>query len=263
MKDLWRVVKIVGAGLLLLAMLAGLGYGGYRFGKRSNQNRIADLSTELSKSEETVELQKGLYSRKVKEIEDLTSLLDTRRAEVAALRKHLEETQAKLLITEQISLRWKKAFEDALKAVQTEEPPEEPGGVPRKKVTFEGMLGPVKASGHTLTDPPEAHLKLEQIVPLILTMNMVQNKDGTWSTFVTSSDENIDVKIDLAGVNPLVLSEKWYQRLWIEANAIFIGEPAGTIGLSYHGDRYSFGVDCSAWQTGSGCGVRGGFRLFK
>lgn len=254
------VPKIIWA-FVVLTFLAAIFFTGKQCGKQSADERTAELAKELSKSAETIELTTGLYAKSVVEINDLSVLLDTSRAEVRALKAHLEEAKAKLLITEQISLRWKKAFEEALEATQTEEPG--PDGLPRKRVDFEGSLGPIKATGHTLTDPPEAFLKLEQVVPLMLTMNLVQNKDGSWSTFVTSSDENVDVKIDLAGVNPLVLSEKWYQKLWVELSAGFLGDPMGMVGLRYYGDRFSFGVECSAWQTGSSCGGSVGFRIFK
>lgn len=249
--------------LVILAFLGLVMQVGYNWGKRKSADRAAQLAAELSKATETIELTTGLYSKSVVTIQDLTVLLDTSRSEVKALKAHLEEAKAKLLITEQISLRWKEAYEEALKANQTEEPPEEPGGTPRKKVAFEGNLGPVHASGHTLTDPPEAFLKLEQVVPLILTMNLVQNRDGTWTTFVTSSDENMDVKIDVAGVNPLVLSEKWYQKIWVELGAGFLGDPSGSVGLRYYGDHWSFGAECTAWQTGNNCGGSIGYRIFK
>lgn len=259
----WKYIKAAIAVLISIALVVMLIYAGYRYGEKRNADRVATLATELAHSQETLELQTGLYSRKVEEYNELSGMLDTSRSEVKALKQYLEEAKAKLLVTEQISLRWKKAYEDALAAQQTEEPPVDPGGPPRKRVEFSGDLGPIHASGHTLTDPPEAYLKLEQLVPLILTMNLVQNKNGTWTTFVTSSDENMDVKIDVAGVNPLVLSEKWYQRIWVEFGAGFLGDPVGSAGLRYNRDRWSVGASCSAWQTGHSCGGSVGFRIFK
>lgn len=255
---IWKTI----VALLVAGVLFGLVYAGYRHGVNKEKDRIAELSLQLSKSQETLEIQKNLYSKKVVEMSDLTLMLDTSRSEIVALKHHLEDAQAKLLVSEQVTLRWKKAYEDYVSAHQTDGPPDD-HGVVRKTVEFEGTLGPIHATGFTITDPPEAHLKLEQLVPLILTMNLVQNKDGTWSTFVTSSDDNIGVTIDLAGVNPLVLKEKWYQRIWAEAGASFLGDPAGRVGLRYQMDRFSVGTDCTVWQTGSGCGVNVGYRIFK
>lgn len=254
--------KII-AGLAVLVLLAAVFIGGYGWGKRKGDQRIAELATELAKSTETIELTTGLYSQVVVQVEDLTSLLNTKDEKIAALKQTIDEMDGKLLVTEQISLRWKRAYEQALAAQQTEEPPTDPDGTPRKRVEFEGTLGPIKAHGHTLTDPPEAFLKLEQLVPLTLTMNVVQNRDGTWTTLVTSSDDNLDVKVDLAGVDPLVLSQKWYQKIWMELSVGFIGDPLASAGLRYYGDRFSFGAECSAWQGGHSCGGSMGVRIFK
>ena len=132
---------------------------GFRLGdwwvSRISDRDIAALKTELAKNTETVEIQKGLYATEAIKTFKLQTLLDVSRDEVAKLAQHLEDTNAKLLTTEQISIRWKKAYEAALKANQTEEPPVDTGGQPRKRVDFTGDLGPIRATGHTLTDPPE------------------------------------------------------------------------------------------------------------
>jgi hypothetical protein len=241
---------------------------GFKFGDwwrdRKASDEIADLKTELAKTHDTVMVKEGLYVTEAVKTFKLQALLDTSRAEVASLARELDDMKAQLLTTTQISLGWKKAYEEALKAQQTEEPPTDPGGVPRKRVEFEGNLGPIRATGHTLTDPPEAFLKLEQVTPLLLTVSVAQNKDRTWSTFVTSSDPNVDVKVNLSGVNPLVISPKWYQRIWMDLGAAALGDPAGYLGLSWRGDRFSVGGMCYA-SGGSmnGCGATLGVRLFK
>lgn len=257
-------LKYVGVGILVAAILAiGFKVGDW-WTSRISDREIATLKTELAKNSETLEIQEGLYATEAIKTFKLQSLLDVSRDEVAKLARHLEDTNAKLLTAEQISIRWKKAYEAALKANQVEEPPTEPGGQPRKRVDFVGDLGPIRATGHTLTDPPEAFLKLEQTIPLLLTVAVAQNSDKTWSTFVTSSDENIDVKINLAGVNPLILSPKWYQRLWVEIGASFLGDPVGTVHVGYYGDRFSVGATCyTAGSSANGCGATLGYRIFK
>jgi uncharacterized membrane-anchored protein YhcB (DUF1043 family) len=257
---LLKYVKYVGVAIVII-IFVGLGF---RLGDWWRSREVADLKTELSKSAETLELATGLYVRKIEEIDKLTSILDTSRTEVKKLKEHLEDSKAQLLVTEQISIRWKKAYEAALAAAQSEEPPVDGGVVARKRVDFEGTLGPIKAKGFTLTDPPEAFLKLDQSLPILLTMSVAQNKDGTWSTFVTSSEDNIDVKVDLAGVNPLIISPSWYQRIWLGVGATVIGDPAGTLTLGYYGDRFSFGAECYfAGSENRGCGGSLGVRLFK
>lgn len=252
-------LKYVGFGILLVIVVAI----GFKLGSRSRDADVADLSLQLAKSQETLEIANGLYVRQTAELKNAGVILDASRTEVKLLKEHLKKSGAELLTAQQLTLKWKKAYEAEVAAHQTEEPGPD-GSSPRKRVDFEGRLGPIQVTGHTLTDPPVAHLKLEQVIPLKLTVAVAQNKDGTWSSFVTSSDENVDVKVDLAGVSPLILSQKWYQRIWFDLGAAAIGDPAGFVGLSYRGDRYSIGAMCtiSSGPT-SGCGATVGARIFK
>jgi hypothetical protein len=262
-KDTWRLIKVGLIILISIAVLVGLIYTGYDYGRKKELVHSADLAVQLAYSKETIELTKGLYSKEVIKYEDLSKLFTQKGSEIDALKKQLRDSQAKLLVAEQVTLTWKRAYEAAVKANQTEEPSKEPDGIPRKRVDFVGDLGPIRATGHTLTDPPEAFLKLEQIMPLVLTLTMAQNRDETWTTYVTSSDENVNVEINVAGVNPLILKEKWYRRFWLDLGAIITGDPGARIGLRYQFDRFSFGADCTAMQTGSGCGMNVGYRIFK
>lgn len=230
---------------------------------RKTANQISELATTLQKTTETLEITTGLYSKQSFAYQDLAKYLEAKTSEMVALKKQLDDSKASLLTANQLTLKWKRAYEAVLAANQTDAPPVD-GGSSRKRVDFEGKLGPIHATGHTLTDPPEAFLKLEQTDPLKLTVAVAQNKDKTWSTFVTSSDPNVNVTVDLAGVNPLVISPKWYQRIWLDVGAAAIGDPAGYLGASWRGDRYSAGALCYA-SGGSmnGCGATLGVRLFK
>lgn len=248
-------------GLLFLVLV--IAAFGYKIGQGSRNDEVADLSLQLAKSAETLEIANGLYARQAGELVRVEVILDSSRAEVKLLKEHLKKSGAELLTAQQLTLKWKRAYEAEVEAHQTEEPGPD-GDPPRKRVDFAGDLGPIHVTGHTLTDPPVAHIKLEQVMPLTLTVAVAQNKDGSWSSFVTSSDENIDVKVDLAGVSPQILSPKWYQKIWVEAGASVLGDPAGSISTMYAGDRYMFGISCYATNTGAqGCGGTIGFRPFK
>lgn len=254
------MIKKFGLAFLIIVAAIALIVGAFKVGSWYSGRDITALKLQLAKSEETTELATQLYVRKLQDMEKLDVLLNTEREEVKRLKKFLDETDAKLLATQQIALKWKKAYEAVLDANQTDGPPDE-GGVTRKRVDFAGNIGPLHASGHTLTDPAEAFLKFEQIVPLVLTVAVAQNKDKTWSTYVTSSDENVDVKINLAGVNPLVLSPKWYQRFWWDTHLYGLGDTGVSAGLSWRGDNAAFGVSCAAVGDGKACGVNFGLRL--
>lgn|SRR5574337_743844 len=259
-------LKRISSGILIVGGAIIAASQVYSCGKRSAQGQVADLTTKLAESEKTVELKDGLYATKIVEESNVQNLLDGSRKEVDALKKQLSDSQAQLLTTQQVSLRWKQAYEASLKSQQSDGGKGTgPDGQPteRKRVDFVGDLGPIHATGHTLTDPPESYLKLDQIRPLVLTVSVARNKDGQWQSYVTSSEPNIDARVNLAGVDPGVTLPTWRQRIWLDVGATPLGGPAATVGLSYHFDRWSLGMFCEAYPGGDACGISAGFRLFK
>lgn len=254
-----KYLKYVGLGVLIAVIMAI----GFKLGSRSRDNEMQELAVRLAANEKTIEIEKGLYATAIVELKHAEGLLDGSRSEVKLLKEQLKKAGAELLTSQQLTIRWKKAYEAALAANQTEEPNPNPGDPVRKRIDFTGTLGPILATGHTITDPPEAYLKLEQIIPLILTVAVAQNKDGTWTSYVTSSDDNIDVQVSLAGVSPRILSQKWYQRIWLDLGAAALGDPGVSVGLSYRGNRYSIGATCLSTGDSSGCGATLGLRIFK
>lgn len=262
-------------GIPMIATLAGiavLGAALYDCGKKTADSKVADLTTKLAESEKTIEVKDGLYSTTIVEMTNVKNLLDSSIAAVAGLKKQLDETQAQLLTTQQVSVKWKNAYEAELKAHQKDpcaptatDPAPCPTSPPegRTEVDFTGDLGPIHASGHTLTNPAEAFLKLDQIRPLVLTVAVAKNKDGKWQSYVTSSEPNMQVDVNLAGVDPGVTSPSWKQRIWGDVGVDFLMGRRASLGASYHLDRYSIGVSCSVWEGGNGCGLTAGFRLFQ
>lgn len=246
------------------AVIVVLGLG-FKLGSCSRNSEVSSLAVQLSQNEQTIKTGDGVYETKIEELSasNLEILQKKHNLQI-----ELEKLQAQLLDAQQVTLKWKNAYEAELSADQHHVPPPGPNQTPcpdpgRDEVDFEGTLGPIHATGHTLTNPPEAHLKLEQVTPLILTVAVAQNKDGTWTSLVTSSDDNVDVKVNLGGVNPYVLSPKWYQRLWVDGGVTALGEPGALLGLSYRGDRFSLGALCMDTSSGPGCGVTFGARIFK
>ncbi len=257
---IYAAVVAVAVGAMVL--------GGYSCGKKSQQAAIASLATELAQSEKTVEIKQGLYATTIIQMNGLTGLLDTSKAEVAALKKQLDDSQAQLLTTQQLAITWKKAYEGAVAATQTDsggKPPDgtDPVAPGRLRVDFTKDFGPITASGYTLTNPPEGYLKLEQVRPLVLGVSVAKNKDGTWSTYVTSSDPNMDVKVNLGVVDVGVTDPTWKQRIWADLGVGFLGGQNAMAGLSYHFDRWSLGAACTIAPGSQGCGLTMGYRLFQ
>ena len=243
--------------VLTVCLLAGAFVMGRGCGAKSAQSQISSLSAQLAESEKTVQLKDGLYATELAQVTSLQSLLDGSDAQVKALKDELAKTQAQLLDTQQIALQWKNAYEGQLAANQSTQGQ-------RTRVDFSGKLGPIAAQGYTLTDPAEAHLSLRQIDPLLLTVSVARQKDGKWTSYVTTSDPNIDVKVKLGGVDPGAVSPSWQQRIWLDAGIDFLGGRSASLGASYHFDRWSLGFRCSIWEpTDFGCGLTAGFRIFN
>lgn len=256
----WIIAAIVGA-----AFIAGV--LGFMLGRRGADDEVSDLTTRLAQAEQTVEIAKNLYAEKVAEIENLSSLLrdvsDASSTAIEELVKKIEAADQRVLTLQKNVVYWKTAYEGAVEASQGEQPSDDPVDPSRKRVDFRKDFGYIGVTGHTLTDPPEGYVKVEQLRPLRLTVAVTKNKDGTWSSYVASSEDNVAVDLGLSALDLSVTKPKWYQRLWVESGAVFLGEPSASIGLSYRGDRFSVGPQCALSAQGGGCGISVGARIFK
>jgi hypothetical protein len=251
------------AALAIVGMLA-IGYVGYGCGQHSRDGEVSDLTTKLAENEKTVEIQNGVYATTMVSMKGLQVLLDTTQTQNAALKKQLTESQGQLLTTQQLVVQWKQAYQGALTAKQTPAGPSTTDpGVTRERVDFTKSFGPLDVSGYTLTSPPEGFITVKQDQPLKLTVAVARDKDGTWNSYVTSSDPTVSVAVTLGGVDLGILDPSWYQKIWATGGVDFLMGERASVGLSYQMDRVSVGADCSAWTGGHGCGLTVGYRLFK
>lgn len=209
----WDKIKMYGLigviGLLLVVVVWGA------IGKWSNDKEMARLRNEVALRDQTIEVQKGVYTKLSLETEDIKKLLNSKDEQVKGLLEQIKKNKEDLLSANQLVVKWKKAYEGAVAANQTEVPadPNTPGSVARKKVTFQKDWGMIGVSGYTLTDPAEAFVKVEQLKALQLTLAITQDATGAWHSYATSNDENTAVDIKLASVNPHLLDPKWYENL--------------------------------------------------
>lgn len=216
----------------------------------NHQKQLAELRNQLADKDKTIEVQKDVYSKLAVTTDDLRSLLDRKSAEIVALEKHVAKLQEQFLTVTSAMVKWKKAYEALLEGTQTEEPPVEPGGAVRKKVSFDKDFGYIGVEGWTLTDPAEAWVKVKQNRPLKLTMAVTQDKSRRWHTYVTSSEENVGVEIGLTAVNPWLLTPKWYEKIQVNAS---LGVGDGVLmGLGAGYRIKQFDVGPSVWIAGDG-----------
>ena len=177
---------------------------------RAYQSEIRALSDELALKDETIEIKEGLFAKRTLEMRKLHALLDEKDSELSSLKKELKKRKQKLLAVTRTSVRWKNAYEATIKEGDGASQTEQPDG--RTRVDFAKDFGYIGVLGHTLTNPAEAFVSVKQNRPLKLSIALAQRKDGSWQTYVTSSEENVGVDIELAGVDPHVIRQRWYER---------------------------------------------------
>jgi hypothetical protein len=213
--------------------------------KNSYDRQLANLRNEVAGKAHTIEVFDGVFEKMSLETNDLRATLDAKDKQVQDLLSQVKKNREDLLATNQLLIRWKKAYEGAAAANQTEVPPTG-GKVARKRVDFDRSFGAYKVSGFTLTDPAEAGIKLEQIQALAITLAISQDKAGAWHSYVTSSDDNTGVDIKVSAVNPYVLEPRWYEL--IELNVSLAGGQGGQgfgvlagVGASYKIKQFNVG----------------------
>lgn len=188
--------------------------------KNAYENEIAALHTKLSIQYDTIEIHKNLYRKSSVELENLDSLLKSMEKESARdkqaidkLREEIKKRDEKIASVNRVALTWKKRYEDFVDARQDEvDGPDNK----RIKVSFEKNFGYIGVEGWTLTDPPEAWVSIFQNRPLKLTLAMTQNKDGNWTTVVASSEDNINVDVEISAVNSYIARKKWYEKISLD-----------------------------------------------
>ena len=259
------VLKASGIALATLLAIGVTGKVMYGCGSSSRDRQVEELASRLAQSEKTIEIENGLYATQLVEMRNLRSLIDSTKEECRSLIDQLAASKAELLTTHQVAVKWKSAYEGAVKAHQSDSGPSPTDPtVVRKRVEFERDFGPIAVSGYTLTDPPEGKVSVRQTRPLILTVNVARDRNGKWSSLVTSSEPTMDVGVTLGAVDPgAIPSPSWYQRIWVDLGASVFMDHWVSAGVSYRGDRFSMGVSCFGSESTSGCGLTGGIRLFK
>jgi len=214
--------------------------------KKVNDDKVIELQNQIASKDTTIETQKGLYEKLSLQSDDLKDLLDKSDAQNKTLIKALEANREELLTANSLVIKWKHAYEAEVAGHQTEIPPVNPGGVARKKVEFDKDFGYLVVHGYTLTDPPQAYINVSQGRPLKLTIAVSQDKNGVWRSRTTSSEENMQVEIALASVNPFMLESRWYENIGVGAD--LAGGQAGTgfgilagVGASYKIGKFEVG----------------------
>lgn len=242
----------IAAGVVLLSFIAIAGFMTIK--KNAYDARITELQNAVAQRDTTIETQKGVFQRLTIQSKNLEDLLDQKDEQINLLEKELKKGKEELLTANSLVIKWKKAYEAEVAGHQTDVPGE--NGIIRKKVAFEKDFGYIGVSGFTLTDPPEATIKVQQNRPLKLSVVVSQDKEGTWKSRATSSEENMQIDITLAAVNPWLLEPKWYENIGLTVELGGGTGFLGGVGATYKIGKFEVGP--KGWFTVGGEPV-GGF----
>jgi uncharacterized membrane-anchored protein YhcB (DUF1043 family) len=207
--------------VLGIVVLGAMSY----FKQRSLEKQIVELHNQIALNTETIEVYKNNFEKKTAELSNLNSLLKTfqenkgRDAEtIAKLREELKKKDARLLTVSRAAVKWRKAYKAQVKANVEVDPGKDPDSKEddRIKVSFKKDFGYLGVEGYTLTNPGFADIEVKQNRPLVLTTAISQEKDGSWTTNVVSSEDNIEADIQISAVNPRVFKKKWYEKISLD-----------------------------------------------
>ena len=254
-----KTAVVVGTGALVIGGAALFHF----LSLRSLRAENAGLRDVLATVEGTVKLREGVWERRAVEVVDLRRLLDASKGETLALAEELRKSHRDVVAVTKVAVRWKNAYEGAVAAGQTTVLPASPDDPPRIRVDFSRDFGPILVTGHTITDPPEGHVKVEQTRPLHLTLALSRAKDGSWRTMV-AADDGYEVDVELAGVDFGIFTDPWYRRLGVGvfAGVSPSGGAHGSIGLLYKGDRFVVGPTIGVSTESSALVIGGAFQWF-
>jgi major membrane immunogen (membrane-anchored lipoprotein) len=207
-------VALVVAGVLLTAALAFAGYMTIR--EHQYSARIVELQNQVAQRDKTIEVQEGVYQRLTQQSKDLDQLLKDKDAELTSLRNQLKKQGSELLTANTLIVKLRKDLQDARDVPVVAVDPAKPG-VKQVNIDTNERFDPFQVTGKVDIDcdTSKAHydVKLSQRSPIRFSVIVSQDKDGTWRSSATSSTKLFDVEIALAGVNPYLLEEKWYEKL--------------------------------------------------
>lgn len=245
---------------LLAVVVVGLFFWREIEGRR---REVAELLSKLSSLEKTVEVD-GVFEKQVVDLSEVSTkisdLRDYQEGRIGEMSKRLDDMNRQTLAIAEVLVSQRKLSGKARVSTQSVLPSKEPDGAERKRVDFDSTLSRFRVTGHTLTDPAETFLSLEETTPLRLTIALSKDKGGKWLTDVKTDDGNsVDVKVSV--VDPKVLSGGWKEKLSLSLSAGLIPDRTVGVGVMY-GSRVSLGPSCQIFEGGSSCGVTMTWRPF-
>lgn len=212
---------------IILAIGLAIAVCFYFYQKSSFNELRSNMNNEIAKLQQTVKEKEDLYSMKALEVDNLS-------AKNRELQKIINSRDEEILSLTEINIRLKNeifeirnALQEVLDANGNVVPPdpncESCLSGKRFKVSFEQEKNYLKVSGFTLTNPPEATIKVEWVKDLILDLYLTKDSSNGFKVYLQSNDSSVE-KIQLKlSVDPNILNYKWYEKIAVGGNVV-VGE---------------------------------------
>lgn len=235
----WVIIAL----MIIIVLLSGLAYWKYN----DFQEQIRTLQNKVAARDATIEVQQQVFSKLTQQFDDMKVAIDTSTTEGKNLTNEIKKQKAEIVSVTNAVVQLKKQIADG-QGTQDTVPGAKPGDPDRKRVKFDKDFGFALVTGYTLIDPPEYHLELGPgSKPLKLTTAVTQQPDGSWRTYVTSSDANVSFDIGVSAVNPLVFEPHWYEKIKVHLDLGVGSALVGGVGASYQVGQFDFGP--TIWYT--------------
>jgi len=222
------VSAVLLVGLLVLGGFFGVERCNHNNLRKQHNNSLAELEGVLQETETAKSIRALFIADLEASSEELQDIIDDRDQEILAQTEVSLRLKSKLLKADNVFETVVIENQDFLEFLDKCEGYE----TLRHKVEFEIEERPVKVTGFTLTNPPEAEVTLEWVEDLKLELNLAKDDDGNFRVYTDSEDFQVgDIVLK---VDPEVLEMKWYERI-------------------------SFGADLAAGEFGAQLGLRPGY----
>jgi hypothetical protein len=245
------------SAMVVMAVLMVLTHLNFQRQKELLRKNVDALQASLDK---TVEVAPGVFERGAIEakIDELESVSDSMRD----LTARLESVNRRALAISEVLLTQKKVEgrAPARQVVERKKDPETGAEVERKRVDFSMDLSYYRISGHTVSDPAESYLVLEQVRPMPIIVSVSRSKDGKWYTDV-KTDEGVRADVKLSVVDKKTVTGGWRESISVGVSGGVYPDPSVSVHALY-GKNLALGPFCGLSEGAASCGVMALWRPF-
>ncbi len=247
---------ILGVGLLVLGGVA-------LYQKHVADKAQRELNNQIAELQGTIKEKDGLYSQQAVVLQDaqdqLLSVLENKKAVEELLKARGEEVYA----LNQLVLQWKSKYfeikdatgtvvgEDGTTVVEISADCQACVRDLRFRVDFDQTQDYMKVTGHTLTNPAYAELKLEWTRDLKINIIIAKDDDDKLRAYMdTNNSDIVPSKLSFV-VDESVFDLRWYQKLYV-GGSVNVGQGLLTnLGVGYEIlDGLSVGPSMSLFYDG-------------